>query len=258
MGLTAGRPSRARLPQEGGKGEEEREGGGAEGPRGRRGHTSSTALMQPSFSGLFVTCAYFPQTTFPPGVTSPSSLTLTSMIVPLVTTPSEVYALPLGFFFTPMMSSWKVHFSSGWVTLAFFMRRPDGRMKRSYFGGFRVKFSPTNVTLVTMRFHAFLRRFPDFITLNISFSAMGRTFGSGTSHLPAFSFRFCLIVLLSTLARSTWSLSRRYAGMAPSLTPSSAFCFLSFCSCMAMVFFIVIFSWWRFFANILPLIPRSF
>lgn len=28
------------------------------------------------------------------------------------------------------------------------------------------------------------------------------TFGKGTSHLPAFSFRFCLIVLLSTLARS--------------------------------------------------------
>jgi len=29
------------------------------------------------------------------------------------------------------------------------------------------------------------------------------TFGSGTSHLPAFSLRFCLMVLLSTLARST-------------------------------------------------------
>ena len=29
------------------------------------------------------------------------------------------------------------------------------------------------------------------------------TFGSGTSHLPAFSFRFCLMVLLNTLARST-------------------------------------------------------
>jgi hypothetical protein len=29
------------------------------------------------------------------------------------------------------------------------------------------------------------------------------TFGRGTSHLPAFSLRFCLIVLLSTLARST-------------------------------------------------------
>lgn len=31
------------------------------------------------------------------------------------------------------------------------------------------------------------------------------TFGNGTSHLPAFSFRFCLTVLLSTLARSTYS-----------------------------------------------------
>lgn len=30
-----------------------------------------------------------------------------------------------------------------------------GRIKRSYFGGFLVKPSPTNVTLVTIRFHAF-------------------------------------------------------------------------------------------------------
>ena len=29
------------------------------------------------------------------------------------------------------------------------------------------------------------------------------TFGRGTSHLPAFCFRFCLIVLLNTLALST-------------------------------------------------------
>ena len=33
--------------------------------------------MQPSFSGLLVTCAYLPHTTLPPGVTSPSSLTFT-------------------------------------------------------------------------------------------------------------------------------------------------------------------------------------
>ena len=33
--------------------------------------------MQPSFSGLLVTCAYLPQTTLPPGVTRPSSLTFT-------------------------------------------------------------------------------------------------------------------------------------------------------------------------------------
>lgn len=31
---------------------------------------------------------------------------------------------------------------------------------------------------------------------------MPRTLGSGTSHLPAFSLRFCLMVLLSTLARA--------------------------------------------------------
>jgi hypothetical protein len=30
-----------------------------------------------------------------------------------------------------------------------------------------------------------------------------RTLGSGTSHFPAFCFRFCLMVLLSTLALST-------------------------------------------------------
>ena len=53
-------------------------------------HTSSTALMQPSFSGLLVTWAYLPHTTLPPGVTSPSSLTLTSITVPFVTTPSWV------------------------------------------------------------------------------------------------------------------------------------------------------------------------
>ena len=53
--------------------------------------TSSTALMHPSFSGLLVTCAYFPHTTLPPGVTSPSSLTLTSITVPFVITPRDVY-----------------------------------------------------------------------------------------------------------------------------------------------------------------------
>ena len=82
--------------------------------------TSSTAFTTPSFSGLLVTCnagtvvyshirsvkfcsrgryskggrrltwAYLPHTTLPPGVTKPSSLTLTSMMVPLVSTPSCV------------------------------------------------------------------------------------------------------------------------------------------------------------------------
>jgi len=85
-------------------------------------YTNRTALMQPSFSGWFVTCAYFPQTTctqnnrhaldartttmeqhthkdetsvvcprtFPLVVTKPSSLTLTSMMVPFVMTPKSV------------------------------------------------------------------------------------------------------------------------------------------------------------------------
>ena len=54
-------------------------------------YTSSTAFMQPSFSGLLVTCAYLPQTTLPDGVTRPRSEQLTSMTVPLVITPSDVY-----------------------------------------------------------------------------------------------------------------------------------------------------------------------
>ena len=33
--------------------------------------------MQPSFSGLFVTCAYLPHTTLPDCVTRPKSLTFT-------------------------------------------------------------------------------------------------------------------------------------------------------------------------------------
>lgn len=80
---------------------------------------------------------------------------VTSMIVPLVITPRDVYIGPLGFFFTPMISRLKVHLSSGWVTWALVKRNPEGRMKRSYLGGFLVKPGPTNVTLVTILFHCF-------------------------------------------------------------------------------------------------------
>ena len=86
------------------------------GLRFTKAHTSSTALMHPSFSGLLVTWAYFPHTTFPPGVTRPSSETLTSITVPLVITPIWVIVWPLGFFFTPMISRQKVVLSSGCVT----------------------------------------------------------------------------------------------------------------------------------------------
>ena len=54
-------------------------------------YTNSTALMQPSFSGLLVIWAYLPQTTLPEGVTRPRSAQLTSMTVPLVITPRDVY-----------------------------------------------------------------------------------------------------------------------------------------------------------------------
>merc|ERR1712159_900381 len=125
----------------------------------RWAHTRSTPLTHPSFSGLLVTCAYLPQTTFPPGVTRPSSLTFTSMMVPLVKTPREEYMGPFGFFFTPKISSWNVALSSGWVTCALVKRKPLGRMKRSYFGGFLVKPGPTKVAFVIMRFHDFFMRF---------------------------------------------------------------------------------------------------
>uniref|UniRef100_A0A2M4C634 Putative secreted protein n=1 Tax=Anopheles marajoara TaxID=58244 RepID=A0A2M4C634_9DIPT len=156
--------------------------------------------MHPSFSGLLVTCAYFPHTTLPDCVTRPSSEMFTSITVPLVITPRLVYIGDDGFFFTPIIGRWKVAFSSGCVTCALLNRSAIGRMKRSYLGGLRVKFSPTYVTLVTIRFQAFRRVLPLRITLNTSASDWARTFGIGTSHLPAFSFRFCLIILDSTLA----------------------------------------------------------
>jgi hypothetical protein len=71
-----------------------------------------TALMQPSFSGLFVIWAYFPKTTLPPAVTRPSSETLTSITVPFVMTPSWVYIGDWGFFLTPSICNWKVAFRS--------------------------------------------------------------------------------------------------------------------------------------------------
>ena len=61
-------------------------------------YTNSTALIQPSSSGLFVTCAV-PHTTFPDVVTKPRSLTF-SITVPFVNTPSCVYMVDCGFFCT--------------------------------------------------------------------------------------------------------------------------------------------------------------
>mmetsp|Transcript_19661 Transcript_19661/g.39855 ORF Transcript_19661/g.39855 Transcript_19661/m.39855 type:complete len:299 (-) Transcript_19661:181-1077(-) len=205
-------------------------------------HTSSTALTHPSSSGLFVIWANFAQATFPDVVTRPKSLTFTSMTVPFVTTPKLVYRALLGFFLTLRMSNWNVVLSSGCVTLAFFMRNPVGRMKRSYLGGLRVKFSPTKVHLVTTLFQALAFLLPVRITLNISSSATGLTRGIGTSHLPALSLRFCFTVLLSTFARLTPSRSSRYAGTAPSATLSSFACLLFRWSCLLIVFRIVAFS----------------
>lgn len=59
-----------------------------------------------------------------------------------------------------------------------------GLMKRSYFGGLRVKPSPTKQTFVTILFHAFFCLFPVLMTLSTSVSPWARTLGRGTSHLP--------------------------------------------------------------------------
>lgn len=53
--------------------------------------------------------------------------------------------------------------------------------------------------------------------------------------LTAFSFLFCLIMLDRTLARDCPSLSRRYAGTAPSGVLSSFFCLVFLCSCILML-----------------------
>ena len=77
--------------------------------------------------------SYSPHTTFPPCVTSPSSLMFTSMTVPFVMTPSCVYKGDWGFFLTPIRGRQKVALSSGWVTWAFlnlraYRDRGEGRL----------------------------------------------------------------------------------------------------------------------------------
>lgn len=209
--------------------------------------------MHPSFSGLLVIWAYFPNTTLPPVVTIPSSETLTSITVPLVMTPSCVYMGDWGFFLTPRICSWKVALRSAnehgqqgllketlgyarCVTLAFLYRSAMGRTKRSILTGFRVKPSPTKVAFVTMRFHDLLLLFPVFITLNISSSAMPRTLGRGTAYLAALSLRFCLMALDSALASFWPSRSRRYVGRAPSGTVDESACLTLRSSCALSVF----------------------
>lgn len=81
-----------------------------------------------------------------------------------------------------------------------------GLMKRSYFGGFRVKPSPTKHTFVTILFQAFFCLFPVLMTLSTSVSPWARTFGRGTSHFPCtkhpmFAFRN-LCCLLTSVSKS--------------------------------------------------------
>lgn len=81
----------------------------------------------------------------------------------------------------------------------------------------------------------------------------------GTAHLPAFSLRFCLIELDSTLACDMPSRSSRYAGTASlSAGASAALCLFSRSSCALMVFFISAFSAYRFLFSCFALMPRTF
>ena len=212
--------------------------------------------MHPSFSGLLVTCAYFPHTTFPVCVTRPKSLTLTSIIAPFVITPRDVYIFDCGFLLTPRISRQKVVFSSGCVTCAFLNLSPVGLINRSYLGGFLLKLSPTNVTLLIILFHAFFFRFPDLTTWNISPQLIGFTFGIGTYHLPAFSFRFCLTIFDSSFVLFYSFRSNKQAGSAPFSSSSGALSSMAcFYSLAFIAFLICTFSLYLCLLYSLALIP---
>merc|ERR1712070_859411 len=180
------------------------------------------------------------------------------MTVPFVITPREVYMAEEGFFLTPKMSKQNVALSSGCVTWAFFMRSPEGRINRSYFGGFRVKFGSTKVIFVTTRFQAFFLRLPDACTRNISSSATALTLGIGTDHLPAFSARFCLMEFERIFARDVPSRSRRKAGRAALSSDVLFLALASFSSWAAIVFLRMAFSLKRFLLNNFARNPWTF
>lgn len=140
--------------------------------------------------------------TFPLCVTSPNSLMLTSMMVPLVMTPSWVNMGDWGFFLTPIIGKQNVALSSGWVTWAFLNLNPMGRINLSYLGGFLVKSSPTYVTLVTILFHAFFLLLPVRRTLKTSFSPTALTLGRGTVHFP-YTHTHIIIPMLSIPKQAT-------------------------------------------------------
>lgn len=173
-------------------------------------------------------------------------------MVPFVITPSCVYIGDCGFFFTPMIDNWKVAFKSAirsfqsaqsyyftdysrCVTFARLNRNAIGRTNLSIFTGLRVKPSPTKVAFVTIRFQALLLLFPVRITLNISSSAIPRTFGNGTAYFAALSLRFCLRAVLSAFASLCPSLSKRYVGSAPSGVEAASDCLTLRSSCALRV-----------------------
>ena len=160
-----------------------------------------------------------------------------SIFLPFVTTPNDVKVFDCGFFFTERIGSLNVVFSYGWVTFASLNLRPIGLMNLSCFGGFLVKFYPTKQILFILLFQHFLFLFPDLITSNISASVIGLTFSTGTDHLPAFSFLFCLTMLVRTLEFFCCYLSIKYVGMAPS-SMSSTLLLAFFYSWALIVFFI--------------------
>ena len=203
-----------------------------------------TAFMHPSFSGLLVTWAYVPQMTLPPCVTRPSLLMLTSTTVPLVITPRVVFGGEEGFFFTPSTGRQKAAFRVCCMgLLETWARWPNESFT---WGGFWVKRlqQSTPQWPSSLRLSSFFL-LPVRITLNTSLSPWAQTLGQGTSHFPAFSFRFCLTILESTLAWDCPSLSSRHAGTSPCGVFSSSCCLVFLFSSIFIVLLISLFSAWR-------------
>lgn len=67
----------------------------------------------------------------------------------------------------------------------------------------KITFSTTNESYTPSFQETYGQGLP-FSQPKSSASMKGHTFGRGTSHLPAFSFLFCLMVLLRTLALSAY------------------------------------------------------
>src|SRR5271154_6278681 len=111
------------------------------------------------------------------------------------------------------------------------------------------------IILVQLFFAVF---FPVLTTLNISSSETPLTLGSGTPNRAAFSDRFCLIAEDSPFAFFSDDLSSRYCGRGVEDGSAVSEDLMLRSSCALMVFFIWIFSLWRFCWYSLARRPRRF